>query len=124
MATKTISLRIEAYERLKAERRYQDESFSGVVIRANCRGVEDLSHQPVHRAASGAEERVHLREQQSGNENQTGLHETSFVVGKARAAVFRSSRERAKEFTAIHDGAALREFDQRRSFLSQRSFPA
>lgn len=34
MATKTISLRIEAYERLKAARRYPDESFSQVVLRA------------------------------------------------------------------------------------------
>jgi predicted CopG family antitoxin len=34
MATKTISLKIEAYERLKAARRYRDESFSDVVLRA------------------------------------------------------------------------------------------
>jgi predicted CopG family antitoxin len=34
MATKTISLRIEAYERLRAARRYPDESFSQVILRA------------------------------------------------------------------------------------------
>jgi len=34
MATKTISLKREAYERLRAARRYPDESFSEVVMRA------------------------------------------------------------------------------------------
>lgn len=34
MGTKTISLKIEAYNRLKAARRYTDESFSEVVLRA------------------------------------------------------------------------------------------
>ena len=34
MATKTISLRIEAYEKLRAARRFPDESFSQVVLRA------------------------------------------------------------------------------------------
>lgn len=34
MATKTISLKDEAYNRLKAARRYVDESFSEVVLRA------------------------------------------------------------------------------------------
>ena len=34
MATKTISVRIEAYERLRAARRYPGESFSDVVLRA------------------------------------------------------------------------------------------
>lgn len=34
MSTKTISVRIEAYERLRAARRYPDESFSEVVLRA------------------------------------------------------------------------------------------
>jgi predicted CopG family antitoxin len=34
MGTKTISLKIEAYNRLKAARRYPDESFSEVVLRA------------------------------------------------------------------------------------------
>ncbi|MBP7568920.1 MAG: hypothetical protein KBA95_02555 [Acidobacteria bacterium] len=34
MATKTISLKIEAYERLRAARRYPSESFSEVVLRA------------------------------------------------------------------------------------------
>ena len=34
MATKTISLKLEAYEKLKAARRYAGESFSEVVLRA------------------------------------------------------------------------------------------
>ncbi len=34
MSTKTISLKTEAYERLRAARRYPDESFSEVVLRA------------------------------------------------------------------------------------------
>jgi hypothetical protein len=34
MPTKTISLKIEAYERLKAAKRYESESFSDVVLRA------------------------------------------------------------------------------------------
>ena len=35
MGTKTISLKDEAYNRLKAARRYSDESFSEVVLRAS-----------------------------------------------------------------------------------------
>lgn len=34
MATKTISLRLEAYEKLKAARRYPGEFFSQVILRA------------------------------------------------------------------------------------------
>ena len=34
MGTKTISLKLEAHERLKAARRYPTESFSEVVLRA------------------------------------------------------------------------------------------
>ena len=34
MSTKTISLKLEAYERLRRARRYPDESFSEVVLRA------------------------------------------------------------------------------------------
>ena len=34
MGTKTISLKVEAYNRLRAARRYADESFSEVVLRA------------------------------------------------------------------------------------------
>ena len=35
MATKTISLRLEAYNKLRAARRYPDESFSQVILRAH-----------------------------------------------------------------------------------------
>ena len=38
MAVKTISLKIEAYERLRAARRYPNESFSEVVLRATWPG--------------------------------------------------------------------------------------
>ena len=34
MAVKTVSLKLEAYERLRAARRYPDESFSEVILRA------------------------------------------------------------------------------------------
>ena len=34
MPTKTISLKIQAYERLRSARRYPEESFSEVVLRA------------------------------------------------------------------------------------------
>jgi hypothetical protein len=34
MAIKTVSLKTEAYERLKAARRYPGESFSEVILRA------------------------------------------------------------------------------------------
>jgi predicted CopG family antitoxin len=34
MATKTISLKTEAYQRLRSVRRYPDESFSDIVLRA------------------------------------------------------------------------------------------
>jgi predicted CopG family antitoxin len=34
MSTKTISLKIEAYEKLRAVRRYPDESFSEIILRA------------------------------------------------------------------------------------------
>jgi len=34
MATKTISLKIEAYQRLRSVRRYPQESFSDIVLRA------------------------------------------------------------------------------------------
>lgn len=34
MATKTISLRMEAYRKLRQARRYPEESFSEVVLRA------------------------------------------------------------------------------------------
>lgn len=49
MGTKTVSLKDEAYERLRAARRYPDESFSEVVLRATwpedtitARGLLDL----------------------------------------------------------------------------------
>jgi hypothetical protein len=35
MATKTISVRIEAYEKLRTARRYPTESFSEVILRAH-----------------------------------------------------------------------------------------
>jgi predicted CopG family antitoxin len=49
MATKTISLRLEAYERLKRARRFPDESFSEVISRAvwpnqTVTGAELLEH--------------------------------------------------------------------------------
>jgi len=34
MATKTISLKLEAYEKLRRARRYPGESFSDVILRA------------------------------------------------------------------------------------------
>ena len=34
MSTKTVSLKVEAYDRLRAARRYPGESFSEVVLRA------------------------------------------------------------------------------------------
>jgi hypothetical protein len=34
MASKNVSLRLEAYDKLKSARRYPDESFSEVVLRA------------------------------------------------------------------------------------------
>jgi predicted CopG family antitoxin len=34
MSTKTISLKLEAYERLRRARRYPEESFSAVILRA------------------------------------------------------------------------------------------
>ena len=54
MAIKTVSLRIEAYERLSSARRYPGESFSQVVLRAQwpeqtisglsyCRGYESTA---------------------------------------------------------------------------------
>jgi predicted CopG family antitoxin len=36
MASKTITLKLEAYNRLRAARRYPTESFSEVVLRASC----------------------------------------------------------------------------------------
>lgn len=49
MATKTISLRTEAYEKLRRARRYPAESFSEVVLRARwpeetATGAELLAH--------------------------------------------------------------------------------
>ncbi len=38
MATKTISLHLDAYERLRAARRRPDESFSQVILRARWPG--------------------------------------------------------------------------------------
>lgn len=38
MSTKTISLKLEAYDRLRAARRYPSESFSEVVLRARWPG--------------------------------------------------------------------------------------
>ncbi len=51
MATKTISLTVEAYDRLRAARRRPDESFTDVVLRAEW----------PERAATGAELLERLR---------------------------------------------------------------
>jgi Putative antitoxin len=58
MGTKTVSLKDEAYRRLKAARRYSSESFSEVVMRASwpedtitARGLLDLRRGRVHLSA-------------------------------------------------------------------------
>lgn len=53
MATKTISLKLEAYEKLRTARRYSSESFSNVVLRARwpeetVTGSQLLSHYREH----------------------------------------------------------------------------
>jgi predicted CopG family antitoxin len=53
MATKTISLKLDAYERLRAARRTPDESFSRVILRATwpettATGAELLEHYRRH----------------------------------------------------------------------------
>ena len=58
MGTKTISLKDEAYNRLKAARRYPDESFSEVVLRATW--PEDTITAKAFLALHGPR-RVHLR---------------------------------------------------------------
>jgi hypothetical protein len=58
MGTKTISLKDEAYKRLKAARRYPDESFSEVVLRATW--AEDTITAKGFLALLG-HRRVHLR---------------------------------------------------------------
>ena len=58
MGTKTISLKDEAYSRLKAARRYPDESFSEVVLRATW--PEDTITAKAFLALLGAR-RSHLR---------------------------------------------------------------
>lgn len=58
MGTKTISLKDEAYGRLKAARRYADESFSEVVLRATW--PEDTISARALLDLLGAK-RVHLR---------------------------------------------------------------
>ena len=45
MSTKTISLKTEAYERLRAARRYPTESFSEVVLRATWPGDTVSAHE-------------------------------------------------------------------------------
>lgn len=52
MATKTISLRLEAYERLRRARLHPGESFSDVVMRARW----------VDQPATGSEFLAHVRE--------------------------------------------------------------
>lgn len=58
MGTKTISLKDEAYNRLKAARRYPDESFSEVVLRATW--AEDTITAKAFLALLG-HRRAHLR---------------------------------------------------------------
>ena len=58
MGTKTISLKDEAYKRLRAARRYPDEPFSEVVLRATW--PEDTITAEVFLALLGSR-RSHLR---------------------------------------------------------------
>ena len=53
MSTKTISLKLEAYERLRRARRSPDESFSDVVMRAHWaeRGITAGELREVYRTA-------------------------------------------------------------------------
>jgi predicted CopG family antitoxin len=45
MATKTISLSDEAYKRLRSARRYPEESFSQVILRATWAGQTVTGHE-------------------------------------------------------------------------------
>jgi predicted CopG family antitoxin len=54
MSTKTISLKHEAYERLRAARRYAGESFSEVVLRARWPEDTETARELLARYARGA----------------------------------------------------------------------
>jgi predicted CopG family antitoxin len=54
MSVKTISLKMEAYERLRAARRYPTESFSEVVLRATWPEDTITARQLLERGRSGA----------------------------------------------------------------------
>lgn len=52
MATKTISVTLEAYEKLKRARRYERESFSQVVLRASWPEASITGAELLHRLRS------------------------------------------------------------------------
>ena len=54
VSTKTISLRLEAYDKLRAARRYPGESFSQVILRAHWREETLTAAELLERCRSGA----------------------------------------------------------------------
>lgn len=52
MATKTISLRLDAYEKLRRARRFPEESFSAVVLRATWSGETLTGRELLERSRS------------------------------------------------------------------------
>jgi predicted CopG family antitoxin len=54
MAVKTVSLKTEAYERLRSARRYAGESFSEVILRARWPEDTITASELLERASGGA----------------------------------------------------------------------